>query len=110
MLFPGEKILDMIIMNDLFLEQVRTGFPGFCHFDAFGKQLARSCLQCCNNLLCHFISLLLYFLVNCMSLQNGIIFLPLKPVRSILPVLGCDIPGSPWFAALLVFSALQNNL
>ena len=110
MLFPAEKILYMIIMNDLFLKLVGTCFTGFCHFNAFGKQFARSCLECCNNLLCHIISLLLYFLMNCMSLQDGIIFLPLKPVRGILPVLCSNIPGSPWFAALLVFRTLQNNL
>jgi hypothetical protein len=42
--------------------------------------------------------------------EDGIELLQLKPVRSIFPVLGGDIPRNAGFTTVLVFGALKNYL
>ena len=48
--------------------------------------------------------------MNCHFFHYRIVLLQFQPVRSILFVLGCNIPRGSGFAGCLVFSTFQNDL
>lgn len=110
LLFLREKVLDVIIMNNFFLELVGSGLfrPG--HLDALGKRLAATGFKSCYYFLCHGSMLLLDFSVKCYFLEYGIVFPSFKTVGSILPVLCGYIARHTRQTALLLLGAFKNDL
>jgi len=100
----------MIIVDNLFLEQVSTGFFRLRHFDALCKELTFPCFECCYNFLCHGMIFLFYFPVKRIFFKHRIIFHPFYPVRSVLPVFCGDISRHSRKSALLMFCTFQNYL
>jgi hypothetical protein len=113
-----QEILDVIVVNDLFLEGISTCLGRFHHLDHLGKVFSFTALECRNYFLCHgriFLCAagalqLLDLLVSGYLLEDRVVLLQLYPVRTVLLVLGGDIPGCSMHTAVLVLGALEDHL
>ena len=102
-----EPRLDIVVVDDLFLEGVRARLRAAHHLNDFRVLLSTSGLQRSNGLLCHG---LFDLLVDGVLAQDRIELLDFHPLRRVLPVLRGHVARGARHARILVLGALQNDL
>ena len=107
-----EKVLYFFVCNHLLIKNISTGLRALHHFDylSVGTSIHFTGMEGCHCLFCHSILILFYFFMNCHSPQNRIVFLQFQSFRSILSILGSDVPGHSWHAGFFLFSTFKNHL
>ena len=105
-----KNILDSVVGNHLFLEGVGTGLRRLNDLDDLAIGAAFSLLESCNGFLCHESVRLFNFLVYGDFLEDGVVFLQLQTLGSVLAVLGGDIALRSGHSAGLVFGAFEDHL